>query len=150
MGMTAYAFILQKQAHLVNPWQRIPDYFWRLEKWSHEAPQVQRGVEGGSEAVCPSNMHSWWGLQVKVSVSFETKSLLSLMEWSWSTLSKLFICLLATFDSGKVGCDNHEPLVSNRQIVQFTFDADSVPQSVQNRSAACQPAMSRHSWCRQQ
>ncbi len=45
----------------------------------------------------------------------------NLMEWSWRTLSKLFIKILSLFDSGKDGCDNHEPLVTHRQIVQFTF-----------------------------
>lgn len=57
--------------------------------------------------------------------------------WSWSTLSKLFICVLAIFDSGRDGCDKHEPLVTNRQTVQFTFFyVDSVLQAARNRSAA--------------
>lgn len=67
------------------------------------------------------------------------------MKQNWKAGSKLFISLLANFDSGKAGFDNHKPLVSNKQIVEFTLDVDSVPQPVQNRSAACQPAMCRRS-----
>lgn len=63
----------------------------------------------------------------------------------WLSLSELFIYfILALFDSGRDGCVDREPLVTSRQIVQLTCGADSVPQPVQNRSAACQPIMSSH------